>query len=259
MENNLQENGKTKEKELDPLLKAKAVTMRLRGYNFQEISRELNCEEEAVEEYLSDLKLTEETLSLLHNKKISSQRISDECGIPINLVDGWRNIIFVNKQNIKAEHRKVREVSAKKAAQKMDSERSAMLKSLKIEPQPRDEKKEQEMDSLSQKLIEEMTDESILSIKEKITELHTIPRTLVDRVIRKTNLSLERAMTITENASKLGVPNASVVQSVISKFIQQKDFVTAKEYLHTYSSDFDLRKRNQLISDIRAAEKGEER
>lgn len=135
MESKFGANGKTNEKELSKLTKAKAVPMRLDGRSFLEISILLNCDEDAIEEYLTGLKLTEETMKLLYNRKVPSEQISQKCDIPINVVNSWRNIIATNRQKRRAEHKADHKLAVKEMIKKADDGRAKFLESVKVKSQ----------------------------------------------------------------------------------------------------------------------------
>ncbi len=138
MEGKLKPNSETKERELSNLIKAKAVPMRLEGSSPLQIAIILKCDIDVMEEYLNGLKLTEKTMKLLYSRRVSNEQISQECGIPINIVDSWRNIIGIKRQKRRAKHKmEAQENLAAKEAPMMTShkERVALLELVKIEPQ----------------------------------------------------------------------------------------------------------------------------
>lgn len=156
MEEKLKSNSETKEKELSNLIKAKAVAMRLEGSSPLQIAIILKCDIDAMEEYLNGLKLTEETMKLLYNRKISNKQISQECVIPINIVDSWRNIIGIKRQRRRAKHKmEVQEKLAAIETSKMTrhKERAALLEAVKVEPKQLSTGEKQKLDLQGKKLL----------------------------------------------------------------------------------------------------------
>lgn len=234
--------------------KVKSIKLYLAENSLETIATELQCEKQDIEEYLESIKLNDVTMKMLKNSRLTSKIICERTGIPINLIEDWRMVIAKEKQRQRAEYRRKYRTDS---ARKNDVKRSSFLASINARQQI-DPQREQELDYLANELNRELSDEDIFLIKGRTSELKVIPRVLVERAIRKENFSIEQAMIITENAIKLGVSKTAAMQSVISKYIQQKDFDKAQEFLHAYSSELKLEERNQMIKDIREAMQREE-
>lgn len=237
--------------------KVNAIKVRLSKKTFAEIATILNCEEKDIEEYLTSINLTEQTLKLLYKKQESAERISEITGIPVNLIESWRMFISKEKQKQKVDRNAEISETAKKSVKSNGTNlRRKFLKTIKVDV---DVNREQRLDDLSKRLAqEELSDEDIEDIKRKVVELKMRPSLLVNRAGRKINLTIEQACLLTSNGERLGIMKQEIIRLIVSTYIQHKNIGKAQRYLEEFSTELDLQTRNELIKDIRTAKQGME-
>ena len=222
LDNLLANSTDTGKNKLELQDKVNAIKMYLCGKDFSMIARGIGCEISIIEDYLNSIKLSKETLGLLHDNKVSSEYISNKYGIPINLVNDWRAVIAKEEQ------------------------RKEKLRNNRIE-------------IIALKLRNELSEEDINLIKSKLDELDVSINDLISIVESKTIFKIEQAIILTENATRFNIPRKSIVKSVIDNYIERGDYGKALRYLGIYSKEIPLEEKNKIISYVQNAKDENER
>lgn len=108
---------------------------------------------------------------------------------------------------------------------------------------------------LSNRLLEEdLSDTELLKIRKQLRKMNVRTDVLVGRAGQTVNLSLKQAITVTENATRMGVNLTETVNKIILAYLTKRKISEAKAYLMMYKDNLELEQKNELIRDIRKKE-----
>ena len=108
---------------------------------------------------------------------------------------------------------------------------------------------------LSNRLLEEeLSDAELLKIRKQLRKMNVRTDVLVGRAGQTVNLSLKQAITVTENATRMGVNLTETVNKIILAYLTKRKISEAKAYLMMYKDNLELEQKNELIRDIRKKE-----
>ena len=99
---------------------------------------------------------------------------------------------------------------------------------------------------LSNRLLEEdLSDAELLKIRKQLRKMNVRTDVLVGRAGQTVNLSLKQAITVTENATRMGVNLTETVNKIILAYLTKRKISEEKAYLMMYKDNLELEQKNE--------------
>ena len=101
-------------------------------------------------------------------------------------------------------------------------------------------------------MSEDFKAEDAEQVKEEAGKLKVSIGVLISKLGKTYKINIAQAKTLSSNLEQIGLPKSTILSSVITLLLENKEEKLAEEYFRLNSEGLDVQAKNEIISIIRA-------